>query len=390
MRRTILAIVLGSGILFSCNDQVENIDPQIQVISNPVFENVGSGNAEITFQITNNASGDFTYNYELIDGSAKAGVDYVADEGQFTISSGTTKTLDVAIINDEFIELNESLILNLSPADEPNKITTVTVDILNDDEQYTPEKVADGYITPDSYPSMELVWSDEFDGSELNTDNWNYEVGNGCDLNLCGWGNNELQEYSNSADNVFLQDGVLVIKATESASQTYSSGRIQTAGKQKFKFGRIDVRAKLPVGQGLWPAIWMLGANIGEVGWPKCGEIDIMEYKGQTPNIVEGTLHYDNNGHQYRGSKTSLSVGDFSEEYHVFTIIWDRNIVTWLVDYKPFSTLTSSQLGGGAYPFNNDFYFILNVAVGGNYVGSPDASTTFPQQMEIDYIRVFQ
>ncbi|MGC4021776.1 MAG: glycoside hydrolase family 16 protein [Cyclobacteriaceae bacterium] len=174
----------------------------------------------------------------------------------------------------------------------------------------------------------------------------------------------------------------------------YSSARINTGNKKTFKYGRIDIRAKLPVAKGMWPALWMLGTNIGSVGWPACGEIDMMELVGQSPNTVYGTMHWgtganplQNNGnHQY-----TLSSGDFSKQFHVFSTIWKQDTIQMYVDDNLYLNFTNqSNVAPANYPFNADEFFIFNVAVGGNWPGPPDDTTTFPQRMYVDYVRVFQ
>jgi len=197
-------------------------------------------------------------------------------------------------------------------------------------------------------------------------------------------------------ENAWVQDSVMTIEARNEyfANKDYTSARLKTQGKQSFLYGRIDARALLPQGKGLWPAIWTLGENISSVSWPACGEIDIMEMVGGNgkENTVHGTVHWQNaNGdHAQAGEGTSLSadVYNFSEAYHVFSVIWDENFIRWFVDNQQFYQIDIS--GNDMSEFHNPHFLILNVAVGGNWPGSPDASTIFPQQMKIDYIRVFQ
>jgi beta-glucanase (GH16 family) len=162
-----------------------------------------------------------------------------------------------------------------------------------------------------------------------------------------------------------------------------------TQDKKFFKFGRIDIRAKLPVGKGIWPALWMLGTNINSVGWPACGEIDIMELIGTYPERVTGTMHWSGTS-QSKGLNYSLSTGDFSQQFHAFSIIWTQDNIQWFVDDQLYLSASSADVGVAAYPFNADEFFIFNVAVGGNWPGSPDNSTLFPQRMFVDYVRVFQ
>lgn len=244
-----------------------------------------------------------------------------------------------------------------------------------------------GFESSESYDGMHLVWQDEFAAPEINSSNWTFETGTGNG----GWGNNELQYYRE--ENTSIVEGNLVIEARRenfSGSQ-YTSSRIVTLNKQSFSFGRIDIRAVLPKSQGLWPALWMLGSNYTSVGWPQCGEIDIMEMIGGQgrENTVHGTVHWDNAGShaEYGGAKT-LGSGTFADEFHVFSIIWNENEIKWLVDDAQFHIIdiTPAELN----EFQNEFFFIFNVAVGGNWPGSPDGSSVFPQWMVVDYIRVFQ
>lgn len=245
-----------------------------------------------------------------------------------------------------------------------------------------------GYSTPLSYDGMHLVFQDEFSSSSLNTTNWSYEIGTGSG----GWGNNELQYYRE--ENTSVSDGLLTIEARHESfgGMSYTSSRLITKDKFSFTYGRVDIRAVLPEGQGIWPALWMLGDNFPSVGWPACGEIDIMEMIGGgdgRDNVVHGTLHWDNNGsYANNGGNTKLSSGLFSDEFHVFTIKWNATTITWFLDDVQFHVADISP--AAMSEFHQNAFFIFNVAVGGNWPGSPDASTIFPQQMIVDYIRVFQ
>ena len=251
-----------------------------------------------------------------------------------------------------------------------------------------------GYESPSTYDGYSLTWSDEFSGTEINDDNWGYDIGGS------GWGNNELQYHTNR--NAYLKEGLLVIRAQQEAyrGKNYTSSRLKTQGKQNFKYGRIDVRARLPEGAGIWPALWMLGKNITDVGWPKSGEIDIMEMVGgnspqdKHPNgdrTAHGTMHWNNNGlngsySPVNTTKSEILSTSLSEEFHVFSIQWDVNGIGWYIDDAQYSykTINSTQ------PFREEFFFIMNIAVGGDWPGSPNSSTVFPQRMVIDYVRVFQ
>ncbi|KPM49706.1 glycoside hydrolase family 16 protein [Jiulongibacter sediminis] len=242
-----------------------------------------------------------------------------------------------------------------------------------------------GYSTPESYDNRTLIWSDEFSGDQLDETFWNYELGNNG-----GWGNNELQNYQRG--NTEVKDGYLIITAKRE-NGSYTSSRLTTEGKFDFKYGRVDIRAALPRSQGVWPALWMLGANFKQVGWPMCGEIDIMELIGGSgdgrDNTVHGTVHWDNFGSyaNYGGSFTKNS-GRFNGEFHVFSIEWNENEIIWYVDDQQFHVIDTTP--SGLAEFQENFFFIFNIAVGGNWPGDPDGSTILPQYMIVDYVRVFQ
>lgn len=242
-----------------------------------------------------------------------------------------------------------------------------------------------------------LVWSDEF--NSINTGTWSHEVGGH------GWGNNEREYYTNG-NNAFIQfdaqanSNVLVLEARRDNPANYNcwygrceytSSRMVTAGKRTFQYGRIEARLKLPQTQGIWPAFWMLGNDIGTVGWPACGELDIMEHVGFEPMITHGAMH----GPNYSGNTPFAGTYYLSEQvnanYHVYAIEWNSTSVRWFVDGNLFYTVTRSQVQSlGNWVFDHPMFLILNVAVGGNWPGSPNASSVFPQRMYVDYIRVYQ
>ena len=238
-----------------------------------------------------------------------------------------------------------------------------------------------------------LIWSDEFDGNALETNNWSHQLGDGCDIGLCGWGNNELQKYQ--AANTEVSNGLLTIttkKEVFDGTTKYTSSRINSIGKQSFRYGLFEARIKIPTSQGLWSAFWMLGNNIGEVGWPACGELDIMENIGREPKTVHGTMHYGPQwpNNVYSSEPFHLPTGDnFSDDFHVFGIEKFQDRIRILVDGVVFFTRTPENIAPEAWPFNEDFHFILNVAIGGLWPGNPDATTIFPSTMEVDYVRAY-
>jgi hypothetical protein len=330
-----------------------------------------------------------TVNYATSNGSAIASKDYISTSGTLTIPAGQSMAyVDVSVNGDSLRQADQTFYFQISsPLNSTISGTGKATGTIQNKGIYLPTDNT-GYLSSTYYPGYTLVWSDEFNGSSINTNNWNYETGGN------GWGNNELEYYTNSTDNSFVSCGNLVIEARKEAmgSNNYTSARLNTSGKKQFQYGRIDMRAKLPVAQGLWPALWMLGSNIGTVGWPACGETDIMELIGKNPNQVVGSIHWalanSTNG-TYNNAYT-LSSGDFSQQFHVFSLIWNENYIKIFVDDIPYITANPANLSSGTWPFNASSFLIFNVAVGGNWPGSPPTTTTFPQRMFVDYVRVFQ
>lgn len=233
-----------------------------------------------------------------------------------------------------------------------------------------------------------LVWSDDFDGAQgslPDAGKWGFDLGNNG-----GWGNDELENYTNNPDNVSLDgSGNLVITAIKNGN-SYSSARIKTQNIFSQKYGRFEARMKTPYGPGIWPAFWMLGANVGEVGWPNCGEIDIMELKGQQPNVIHGTIHGPGYSAGNAISSTfALENGRFDQEYHVFAVEWSENKLDFYCDNYLYKRISKRDVPG-EWVYDHDFYMILNIAVGGNYAGFPTSQTPFPQKMIVDYVKVYQ
>lgn len=254
-----------------------------------------------------------------------------------------------------------------------------------------------------------LVWSDEFDGTSIDESKWSFIIGDGCDIPiepcygpldepafLCGWGNNELEYYTDRPENARVEDGNLIIEAIKElpfyqGQHRYTSARMVTKDKGDWTYGKIEVRAKMPIGQGLWPAIWMLPTDNEYGSWPCSGEIDIMEYLGHEPERMFGTIHYGHDSWRYNSQELILESGSFAEEFHTFTVLWTENCIQFQMDGINVGVPnTRSTVSPTTYPFDQPFHMILNVAVGGNLPGNPDASTVFPQRMEVDYVRVYQ
>lgn len=231
----------------------------------------------------------------------------------------------------------------------------------------------------------QLVWEENFDGDSLNEANWNFDEGDGCP-NLCGWGNNERQIYTQK--NHTVDDGMLTITA-KLENRKYTSTRITTKGKKEFQYGKMEVRAKLPIGKGLWPAFWMLGSNMDEVGWPLCGEIDILEYVGREPETIFTTLHTaDSHGNSKNTKKDKIP--GIEEGFHIYGIDWSKDKIDFYIDDKLFYTFQPENKTVEVWPFDQPFYFLVNMAVGGHFGGQEIDDSVFPQEFVIDYIRVYQ
>lgn len=348
-------------LLSSCAQSLEN--PDIIVPSNLVtVVNVQAG--EVSIYANADFADYFTFTFNrpagdtVIEATDGVGVYTYTEDGQFVVS---TKAFNN---NGDFIEVTDTVEIVLV-----GDVPTV------------------GYTTPLSYPGYTLVWNDEFSGTSLSSD-WTHEIGNGAS----GWGNNELEYYR--PENTQVAGGLLTIIAKQESygGKNYTSSRIKTQGHKSFNGGRIDIRAQLPFGKGIWPALWMLGDNINAVGWPACGEIDIMEMVGGTgynDRTIYGTIHWDNGGaYANYGGSSSLPSGKYADEFHVFSIIWDDNSIKWLRDDIQYqeADITPALLS----EFHNNFFLLINLAVGGDWPGSPDGFTVFPQTLRVDYVRVFQ
>ncbi len=243
--------------------------------------------------------------------------------------------------------------------------------------------------------SSTLVWSDEFNATQLDPEAWFFESGDGSQYGIPGWGNNELQYYE--PNNASLDGGLLTIEARAEAVNgfNYTSARINTRDRFAFRYGRIEARIRLPGGQGLWPAFWLLPQDDQYGGWAASGEIDIMEavnLGGAGGNDIHGTIHYGGPWPNNLFSGDSYLVpADATAEFHTYAIEWDVNEIRWYVDDVLFAMRNSWSSTGGSFPapFDQNFYILLNVAVGGNFPGSPDANTVFPVTMEVDWLRVY-
>ncbi|WP_338867867.1 glycoside hydrolase family 16 protein [Spirosoma sp. SC4-14] len=240
--------------------------------------------------------------------------------------------------------------------------------------------------------AYKLVWSDEFEVPGLpDAKKWGYEVGGN------GWGNNELEYYTDRRpENARIENGKLIIEARKEDWQgnSYTSARLVTKGKAEWKYGRIEALARLPSGRGTWPAIWMLGSDISKVGWPRCGEIDIMEHVGFDEGVIHGTIHTEAYNHAKKTQKgQEVPIKNAITDFHLYAIEWNTNKIDFFVDNQKYYTVEKTVLGNDVaqWPFEQPFFLILNVAVGGGWGGQKGVDESiWPQRMEVDYVRVYQ
>lgn len=235
----------------------------------------------------------------------------------------------------------------------------------------------------------DIVMQDEFStAGAVDSAIWNFNIGTGDN----GWGNGELQYYTDRSENAVVQNGVLIMTANKESFEgsNYTSARILTKGKFEQAYGRFEARIRLPYGQGIWPAFWLLGANVDEVGWPQCGEIDIMENRGQEPTLINGTVH----GPGYSGGESitkgyELENDRYDTGFHIFGVEWGPEYINYYVDDVLYNQITPDDVTG-EWVYDHPFFIIINLAVGGGYVGAPNAETVFPQTMLVDYVRVYK
>ncbi|MCF8306146.1 MAG: family 16 glycosylhydrolase [Ignavibacteriales bacterium] len=226
-----------------------------------------------------------------------------------------------------------------------------------------------------------LIWSDEFENDIINTDNWTYDLGGH------GWGNQELQYYTNRNENATVKDGNLLIIGREESfgGRNYTSARLKTLGLHSFLYGRIEARIKIPLGQGYWGAFWLLGDDFNGTNWPQCGEIDIMEHISNS-SVIRGTAHWDNNGYMGWGQDTPCDVS----QYHVFSVEWNEKAIKWFLDGNKYYEINILNGINGTSELHLPFHIILNLAIGGSWPGNPDETTQFPDTMFVDYVRVYK
>ena len=311
------------------------------------------------------------------------------------IDEPTSSSTDVPAISSEAENPStaNSSATDMSGSSETANSSSVATSSANDIASSSSGITSSGNISSESNPGESpYLWHDEFDGSTIDTEKWTFEIGTGAS----GWGNNEWEYYTDRKENAYVQDGILHIRATKEdyEGSKYTSARMITKGKFSFTYGTVEARIALPVGKGIWPAFWMLGENIDAVSWPACGEIDIIETVN-SENIVYGTNHwangseyatYGNNTGNYRDQKFDLDVTQF----HNYKFTWDEKYIRMFVDDFMYHEILIENNTGDTEEFHKPFFFILNVAVAGNWPGFEVDDSQFPNEMLVDYIRVTQ
>ena len=373
----------------SCSNNSEDKLPQVSVESISIAEGNETKSVDIRMFLSEAATENVSIIFSTRERTAIAGEDFVEQKRVSTsIAAGEIDTrITVEILGDRTFESEEIffIVFDEVVGAEPAEVA-VQITIENDDAD--PNGTLTGPDSPEQYAGMNLIWRDEFDGSQVDGSKWFQEFGD-------NWFNNELQTYTNEGRNVSVRNGNLVIEARQEpspygGSNPYTSARLITQDKFEFKYGRVDFRAAMPEGQGIWPALWTLGGNIDEVSWPSCGEIDVLEMiGGGTENVAHNAMHWQGaTAKQSTSNSYVLSEGSLHGEFHVYSIIWTEKSITFLIDgiERDEVNIEASHMT----EFHQPHFLIMNVAVGGDWPGSPDETTVFPQQMIVDYVRVFQ
>ncbi len=375
----------------SSSEKPVEITPFVSVVDMNIIEG-DQDNKMLDFKISlrETYSKDVIINYTTEDGSAFQNLDYKKAQGQIVIPKNSKEAfIPIEIFSDNIREGDEIFRIKFEPVGLVDLNQNEALILIKNTDTELPYGKED-YSTPRIYQGWKLVWEDEFEGNEINKNWWTHEIGNGNN----GWGNNELEYYTDSKNNSRVENGNLIIEARNDSwnGHKYTSARMVTKDKISTSYSRTDIRAKLPYGQGIWPALWMLGNNINKIGWPACGEIDILEMIGKQPSISYATVHFGNDfaNHKSSGNHYTLSNGILNDRFHVFSVVREINQMWFFVDDILIHEFNPADTQGASYPFNQDFFFIFNVAIGGNWPGNPDDTTPFPQKMIVDYIRVFE
>ena len=382
MRRFLIALMVTG--LAACegggsNNTPEEILSKLSIDDVTLFEGTGDNTPfEFTLSLDKTFSKPVSVSYSTADGTAKGGEDFTAVTAQtVTFQPGERiKKITISVIGDTKRESAETFTVNLSNISNGVIAKATGTGTIRDDDE--------------GAAFTNLVWSDEFNYTGLpDNTKWGYDVGGH------GWGNNELQYYTKErSENARVEGGNLIIEARREnmENREYTSARLVSKNKGDWKYGRVEVKAKLPQGRGIWPAIWMLPTEWKYGDWPRSGEIDIMEFVGYEPDRVHGTVHTQSFNHSIGTQKgSSLQFTDLASASHVYAIEWHADKIDFFVDNQRYFTFTNTNRGSADWPFDQTFHLILNVAVGGNWGGAQGVDpSVYPQRFVIDYVRVYQ
>jgi hypothetical protein len=322
--------------------------------------------------------------------SAVAGEDYIDlnDEPVSMPAGQTYLEIPLGILGDTLMEFTEQFEISIQyDYQGVNRSARAVITIENDDYIH-PKLNTDGYTTSLQYPGMKLIWHDEFDQGQINSDHWNYDAPNAFPMN-CGGSDDEIGRYTGDIDHLTVRDGKLFLSASyDPETGIYRSTRVNTKEKVNIRYGRIDFRAKLAPGNGLASSLLLLGK---EADWPTGGEIDVLKMAGKDCSSIYCSLVYEEGSVKTFEKKSSLPdpSSDLTGYFHLYTLLWEEDRITWLLDYIPYYSVNRETFPD-EYIFNHEFFLKINLAVGGNFAGMPDAATEFPASMEIDYVRVYQ
>ncbi|MEO1807509.1 MAG: family 16 glycosylhydrolase [Bacteroidota bacterium] len=367
-------------VLAGCEQEPISMDPILALTSAQAIES----DRDIRFALTLSEAidQDLTINFSVSELTAGEGTDFESPAApQVVIPAGaTTGEIIIPLINDVEVEIEESFLLEITNDGNLMMVNNPVQGSITSDDMLTID--SEGFAAPTSYDLFTLVWEEEFERS-LDPAIWNYETGTGRGGNP----DNELQDYR--SQNAYVQDGYLVIDLRQEPNGSYSSARIHTEGKREFQFGRIDIRAKLPQGEGIRSQLSMLGENFASASLPRSGGIDLVDLNGAVTDVAESGAEWFQDGEARAIQDTfNTRTTTFAEEFHVYSIYWEPTQITWYIDDVKYNLLTTTP--EEMDEFRQEFFFVLGAAIGGDVVGAPKDETSFPQRLIVDYIRVYQ
>lgn len=379
-----LMLTLLFFLAISCSKDDEMGTPTVKLL--PRNDKEGSNQnkiLDVRVRLNHPTNLPVTVSYSTVDSTARSYKDFIPVDSTLVFNPGETEqTINIQLISDKVTEFTEGFGLRISRVENALGAFQYLPITIYDDDFNNVIPATDGFISKDTIEGMQLMFADEFSGTYVNPYIWAYNSPDGT------WAD-QIQQYTYSDDNLKVENGLLKITALQKGSD-YTSAGINTMSTISFKYGLLQVRAKMPKGTGLWPSIWMLGKAYSKWGWPNCGEIDIATLNGRQPSQMLGSVDYYLGGDVLKEGHYDLyGVDDsFADEFHVFSILWQPGQINWYVDNHPYMKFDKATLGE-TWPFDEPFWMVISLAVGGTRVGSPDAGTQFPQTMEVDYIRYY-